>query len=344
MKNVTNVTSISYSRAIARRLGLQEKDIWQLLVGTKISTHRFIYDNTPVEMDDQKIIFQNTLALYKDASCGLAIGQTLAPLSHGTMGSLANCSPTLYTAMEDFGKFLPTRVSFGSLDLVCTDEEVICRMETVFKDDPIIDRMIIEAFSVSLKILIETVTAKPFTNGKVHYMHEQPPYWGEYAKHFSCPYFFKQSTNEITFPISMKESPNISSDFAAYRTYKDLCQAQLAKLNTTIDSTSDRVRKQLMLTSPGTPVNEASVASAMFISKRTLSRRLKKENTNFRKLKSEAFNSLAKSYLEDTDIPVENIAVLLGYHDSSSFRRAFKRDNVIGPQAFRNLHRKKLAD
>ncbi|SVD29225.1 uncharacterized protein METZ01_LOCUS382079, partial [marine metagenome] len=76
-----------------------------------------------------------------------------------------------------------------------------------------------------------------------------------------------------------------------------------------------------------------------FISKRTLARRLQTENTSFRELKDELQVSLAIDYLRDTGLSVEAVAVLLNYHDSSSFRRAFKRWTAMTPQQFRqNMH------
>lgn len=258
------------------------------------------------------------------------------------MGFLANCSPTLFTALEDFSKYLPTRVSFAHLNLSYNSDFVTGGLHTIYKDDQHIHRMILEAFSISLILLIENVIGKKFTEGEMHFTYEKPKYWHEYKDHISCKVLFNQPADKIFIPIKFKEYPNISSDFSTYQLYKNLCQKQLSEIATDKYSTSDRVRKQLLLAPPCKSMNEEDVASAMFVSKRTLSRRLKKEGTSFRKISSQVTNSIAKSYLRETDIPIENIANLLSYHDSSSFRRAFKRVNTISPQAFRNTHRKEF--
>ncbi|MEZ5481772.1 MAG: helix-turn-helix domain-containing protein [Porticoccaceae bacterium] len=72
-----------------------------------------------------------------------------------------------------------------------------------------------------------------------------------------------------------------------------------------------------------------------FISKRTLARRLDAEESSFRVLREEILANLAADYLRDTDLTVEAIAAILNYHDSSSFRRAFKRWHNVTPQQFR---------
>ncbi|KZY88682.1 hypothetical protein A3742_15835 [Oleiphilus sp. HI0071] len=74
----------------------------------------------------------------------------------------------------------------------------------------------------------------------------------------------------------------------------------------------------------------------MFISKRTLARRLKVEGASFRKVRDHILSQQATSYLRDSKMSVEAIAAILNYHDSSNFRRAFKRWMGITPETYRN--------
>lgn len=336
MNSPAEHNSITYSRAIARQLCLSEKEIWRLLVGTRITADRFIYDDSPISSDDQKIIFQNTLNLSQDNAYGLQLGKALTPPAHGSMGFLANCSPTLYTALDDFSHYLPTRVSFGRLGLRCTEQHLVCLMHTTYKDQERINHLIVEAFSISLIQLIENILGGEFTDGELHFAFSKPEYWEKYRKHIHCNILFDQKQNKLLIPLKYKDVANISSDFTTYQLYKSQCQKQLDELDASKQTTADRVKKQLLLSPPGKSITEDDVAAAMFISKRTLSRRLTSESTSFRKIATEVMNSLAKSYLKETEIPIENIASLLNYHDSSSFRRAFKRANDIPPLAYRN--------
>ncbi|MBN24892.1 MAG: hypothetical protein CL578_07575 [Alteromonadaceae bacterium] len=115
---MTNYNAISYSRGIARLMKLQEKDLHCLLRGTRLTVDRFIYDDIPISDSDQLQIFKNVLSTTNDPSFGLQLGAQLSPASHGSMGFLANSSPTLRGAIDDFTKFLPIRVSFGRLNLI----------------------------------------------------------------------------------------------------------------------------------------------------------------------------------------------------------------------------------
>ena len=90
-----------------------------------------------------------------------------------------------------------------------------------------------------------------------------------------------------------------------------------------------------MLAHPLSQLSEENVAAALFISKRTLARRLKQEGVSFREIKDSILSKQASSYLLETELSVDAIASLLNYHDSANFRRAFKRWFNIPPNNYR---------
>jgi AraC-like DNA-binding protein len=71
------------------------------------------------------------------------------------------------------------------------------------------------------------------------------------------------------------------------------------------------------------------------LSTRTLSRKLREEGVAFTELLEETRAALAKSYLAERDLPVSEIAWLLGYREISSFNHAFKRWTGTTPRQFR---------
>ncbi|MGG4108914.1 helix-turn-helix domain-containing protein [Paenibacillus lautus] len=66
------------------------------------------------------------------------------------------------------------------------------------------------------------------------------------------------------------------------------------------------------------------VSSELGISERTLQRRLTKEATSFHQLLSEARREMAREYLANPSLDIQEVAYLLGYEDQSSFYRAFR--------------------
>jgi len=73
----------------------------------------------------------------------------------------------------------------------------------------------------------------------------------------------------------------------------------------------------------------------LFVCKRTLARRLKREGSSFRQLRNEILSQQAIGYLRDGTLSIEAMAELLNYHDSANFRRAFKKWFDVTPDEYR---------
>ena len=82
----------------------------------------------------------------------------------------------------------------------------------------------------------------------------------------------------------------------------------------------------------GDGAHAATVARALGLSERTLRRRLQAEGTSFGDQYAKARFELARSYLRS--LPVRDVAEMLGYHDASTFRRAFRRWSGSTPAKF----------
>lgn len=78
------------------------------------------------------------------------------------------------------------------------------------------------------------------------------------------------------------------------------------------------------------------VADALALSPRTLSRRLAQEHLSFRQVVETLRYDLARHYLADPDLPLAEIAFLLGFSDQSSFGTAFRRWTGDTPRKYRN--------
>jgi AraC-like DNA-binding protein len=97
----------------------------------------------------------------------------------------------------------------------------------------------------------------------------------------------------------------------------------LARLdrNDTVTQVRQRIRERL----PSGVPSQAEVARALALSPRTLARRLEEAQTSFTALLDETRRSLAEQYLQRTDFSVAEVAYLVGFAESSSFNRAFRR-------------------
>lgn len=129
-------------------------------------------------------------------------------------------------------------------------------------------------------------------------------------------------TNSITFKEEDLERLFLT-DNASLRNYlTPELNRRLSELEVD-DSFSAQVRSALVDLLPAGESSIDDVAYKLSISKRTLQRKMKEEQTSFQKQINSVREMLAKSYLSNTTLTSDEIAYLLGYLEVNSFLRAF---------------------
>ena len=102
---------------------------------------------------------------------------------------------------------------------------------------------------------------------------------------------------------------------------------------------SSRVQQALLDALPdGAPTKQA-VARPLGMSARNLQRHLADEGTSFKTLLNEARVTLARNYIDEGRLSVTEIAFVLGFADTSTFSRAFKRWTGMSPRGFAQRRR-----
>lgn len=327
----------TYARIIARILCLQEKDLTKLLLGTGLPTDILMPgDETFITGQQQLTIIANGQRLMDTAAFGLRLGEQLQPSAHGPLGYLALSSPDLLSSLQSLRDFLPVRLPIATFDISQDQDWLTCTYRINLAASEDVRRAMCECFTLVLQSLVEAVIGRKVCEAVVEFDYEPPDYHAAYATYIHSPYQFSSSKTGFTLPASLTHSANVCGDTHAYEIAQNLCSKLLQQTPHTMRSMSNRVRT-LLLTQPQGSISEEKVARALFVSKRTLARRLEGEDTQYRKIKDQVLLELAQRYLRESSQSVESIAGLLGYHDSAAFRKAFKRWTAMTPREFRRL-------
>jgi AraC-like DNA-binding protein len=325
----------SYSRIIARMLRLQERDLPALLAGTGLPVDILLPgDETHLSGEQQIQILANGHRLIHLPGFGLAMGQHLGPASHGPIGYLSLCSPDLESALSAFAEFLPARLPLVALEIALSDEWLECGYHIRAHAPDYIRQGMEESFAVSVQSVVETILRRDVTEAEVAFSHPRPEYAGRYAELLHGCYRFDSDRVYYRLPATLARVANSGGDSEAFRLTRDLCSQLLEQQPAAARSVSDRVRT-LLLSQPQGDVSEEQIAKAMFVSRRTLARRLEQEGSGYREIRARVLSELARQSLRQSGQSVESIAASLGYHDSSAFRKAFKRWTGATPQAYR---------
>jgi AraC-like DNA-binding protein len=140
----------------------------------------------------------------------------------------------------------------------------------------------------------------------------------------------------------------LSFDATLVNTRLATAHPELARLNdqTVIDylarcersSLTMQVRARIIEQLPDGRPSQEDIAQTLNTSLRSLQRRLKDEETNFKSLLNETQQQLAIQYIRDSSRTLGEIAYLLGFSEPSNFTRAFKRWTGKSPGEFRSYN------
>jgi len=329
----------SYSRIVARELELQERDLPRLLQGTGLSPDILQPgDETYLTGRQQLRVLDNAQRMLGAPDFGLRLGRRLNPSTHGPLGYLALSSPDLITSLESLRDFLPARLPMVRLDVTLDVEWLCCSLTIRLDANHEEQRVLQECFALVIQSLVETVLGRDLTEALIELAHRRPAYHALYREYLHSKVRFARPATVFRLPASLARVPNAAGDPGSYALARDLCFKLLDQVPAASLSTADRVRRVLLSQTPGS-VTETEVAQAMFISKRTLARRLEAEKSSYRLIREQLLAQLAASHLGESGLSVEAVASLLGYNDTAAFRKAFRRWYGQAPGEFRRLSR-----
>jgi AraC-like DNA-binding protein len=110
------------------------------------------------------------------------------------------------------------------------------------------------------------------------------------------------------------------------------------------DSLTDQVRSIIANEFRGGDPSLEHVADQLGLTPRTLQRKLQELNTSHNELVDQMRCQLAMRYLREHNMAICEVAYLLGFSESSSFHRAFKRWTGVTPKEFRNNQQATLSN
>ncbi|WP_165390383.1 AraC family transcriptional regulator [Thalassococcus sp. S3] len=184
--------------------------------------------------------------------------------------------------------------------------------------------------TVSSEYLIE-----PMSPLEVWLSYPEPDYSDKYRTYFGCDIKYEQDSN-VLWTRAPRDAPMRTSDPISAQ----LCRKLVEQVVEPRNDESDFIyqMRQLLLQTPGDMLNMERAAAELSISPRTLRRRLAEFGTSFKKLQEDTRRDLAIDYLRDTQLNISQIAHLLGYTETTNFRRAFKQWTGLPPRTFRQQH------
>jgi AraC-like DNA-binding protein len=161
-----------------------------------------------------------------------------------------------------------------------------------------------------------------------------PEYEQSFQEVFACKIVFEAERNELRYPAEWLALPVASAN----QTLADVCTAMCDRLLGAQKSRDTaQVVRRLLLSRPGRRMYRLEEAAAeLNLSPGQLRKRLYRAGTSYKQIVLEIRMALAQHYLQDTALPVQEIAYLLDYSQPAPFSRAFKAYFGVSPEHSRH--------
>ncbi|HTJ94712.1 MAG TPA: AraC family transcriptional regulator [Pararobbsia sp.] len=168
---------------------------------------------------------------------------------------------------------------------------------------------------------------------KACFTYAAPPHADLYAEYLGCPCYFDQPECELHYPaVILDQRPQLAHRLTS-TLLQETCDRLIGETKTAAGVAGEVY--QLLMREPGVFPSMEDAAKILKLTPRTLRRYLESEGTTFAQISDDVRCSLATEYLRSTKLSTDDIAILVGFSETSNFRRAFKRWTGKAPTDFR---------
>ena len=277
-------------------------------------------------------MFERLSIVTNSPAFGLKTSKAMGPELVGAVGFIFLSSPNLKSAIEYYSKSVSTiqevtqlifeRDPHPILKYVITDEKITPRRQDV-------------EFSIGyVNGLLKRFIGKNYRPKEIYFEHAKPIKGDLYETHFNCPVFFEQDINAIVLNPDDLQRGSAKFDqnlIPLLEHYLQLLEHNTQRTTSFVES----IEQILSHAIEHDIANLSYVSGRLGLSENTVRRRLKKEGTSFRELFQKKRVAIAIRLLSETHTNILQIAQKVGYSETASFTRAFRKETGQTPTKFR---------
>jgi AraC-like DNA-binding protein len=325
-----NINGVVIMSTLAMERGLPLRPF---LAGTGLRTSDLDQAATTVSFEQEFQLIRNLLAHCGDpAGLGFEVGSRYRFTSLASVGFALVSSPNLRSAYDITLRYADLNASLVRtvLDAEADDLRIGFRDRELPADLRrfAVERTMGVALTFASDLLGRKVSAR-----SVDFSFAKPGDTSVYRTYAGVTPSFSMERNLLVLKQADVEDSLAHGNPLALRLAEEHCRQYLASWKSR-SGIAEHVRDHIAR-HPRRMADMEEVAVLLNMSVRTLRRRLEDEGTTYLALCDEFREALAEQFLTVPRLPIEQIAERLGYSESASFIRAFKRWKGQTPHAYR---------
>ncbi|MFT6309735.1 MAG: AraC-like DNA-binding protein [Porticoccus sp.] len=325
--NNDGFASVPAIRQYMQQAEASNVDCKAMLAHANIDPQVLLDNNSHISFNEMEKLLASLITASNDSCFGLHSARFVEPASYSVLGYISmNCS-TLRETLANTSIFEKIVGDMGRSSTNIKNGIVTQSWDCNFTD-PIIRRNVIEnvlgSWIVYLRNFAHLDTTLADNIAFEHDAPKNPELLKDYTDLFGCDVLFNQNVSGIQFKENLL-------DIALPQADKKLLKALLehaTQLLSDIDRDqpiSVRVKNLLRLMLKTGEPSSSQIAEKLYMSSRTLQRKLSAEGTHYTTLLSDVRLELALHYIENTSLSLDQIAYELSYTEARSFYRSFKQ-------------------
>jgi AraC-like DNA-binding protein len=281
-----------------------------------------------LDVADQRIPLRTAACLFQQgawvtgrAEFGLLVGQRFELWRAGVLGELMRHAPSVGTALQLLSRYFHLQ-DRGSVPYLRRVDDGHVALGYAIHDGAMPGAGL--AYDAVLAMAATTLRAlcgPSFRLVEVRLAHGRPPRRLPYRQCFGAPVVFDASHSELCFEARWLGVPVAGAEPPALDAAR--CLARGAEMRDPLAWTERACAAARTLVMRG-ELSGAQLARALGLHPRTLRRRLGEEGTGVRAIFDAVRCSLARELLQQTQLPLHEIASTLGFAEASAFVRAFR--------------------
>ncbi|HWU75968.1 MAG TPA: AraC family transcriptional regulator [Rhodanobacter sp.] len=281
------------------------------------------------------MLLANAVRLTGDAGLGFKLGLCSTLTWHGTLGFALMSSPTLRDALRLWQQYLCTRIASFDIRLLEQGRSVEIYIQDLARGAPM-RHCAIERLATMTARLAGQLVQRMLPEVELWFPEECPDYYAAYQERLTTVHF-GTGVCMIRMPINYLDLPLPETNAVALRQARQQCEQERLKYG--FNECLIERTKNLLLRKDGTCLKIDEVATALYMSSRTLKRKLHQQGFQFRQLVDDVRKREVMGDLVNTTMTIDEIAGRRGYADAANLTRAFRRWMGEPPSQYRSSGR-----
>lgn len=302
----------------AKKFGIDPKELFS---NAGIDPALRMDPNARVSADKlDQLIWTAKLESHDDAFA-FHLVERVHPSYYGVMGYAWLASETLRKAFELLCRYQRLLSDDGLVHLEDTGKQLKVELEWLpqIERDPALRERIRLSNAVRL---CRMTCGSSFKPDQVFFMQEEPARPAAYYEYFRCELEFGAGSSSILIDAETADRVLPGYNPQLLLLFEKQIIDHLAKLNK--DDIVGQTKSVIFDQLPFGQVAIDQIADKLFLSERTLRRRLKEAGSSFKEILAKTRRELGERYIQDSSLSLTEIAFMLGFSDSSSLSRAYK--------------------